>query len=142
MTSIQQNLKKRLSLTGMSVRDLERRSGLKYSVVQNILYGRSKNPTINVLKPIARELGCSVEDLLSENHVSTSVEENWSWKLYVDVVSLINHIFQDKGLNPSKKQALTCINEIYKYSLDNVDKADQKFAEWIVDSFVLNKSDI
>ena len=64
---IQYNLKRKLSERKVSISEFEKEAGLKKSAVSNILIGRSKNPTVEVLSSIAKELSCSIEDLISSN---------------------------------------------------------------------------
>jgi len=143
---IQNNIKKQLSLKGMSVRDLERRSGLKYSVVQNILHGRSKNPTIKVIQRIARELDCTIEDLIdnselniSRSGITTNPELNdipWNGQLWIDSSIVVQKILAEKELTPSKEKAILCIQEVYNYSFGTSDKADSRFATWVIEKFL------
>ena len=72
-TDLQRNIKKQLEQQNISVAELERRAGLRHAVM-NIMHGRSKNPSIRVAQAIAKELGCSMEDLLSEGQVAQVVK--------------------------------------------------------------------
>jgi transcriptional regulator with XRE-family HTH domain len=54
----------------ISVAEFERSAGLKQSAVRNILYGKSKSPTIDTIQVIAREMKISVDELLSSKNDS------------------------------------------------------------------------
>ena len=162
---LQNSILRKLALKGIGVRDLERRAGLKYSVVQNILHGRSKNPTIKVIQKISKELGCSIEELLDGNECETSelfAEKNhkknsmpdpvlnatkdqnseipWNADLWLDATLVLKTIIEQKMLSISKEEAQLCIDEIYKYSNGISAKADPRFAEWIIDRFLAQRS--
>ncbi len=59
-------LKQKMEQEGITAYALEKRAGLKPSAVNNIIYGKSKNPSITVLKAISRALNCTVADLIGE----------------------------------------------------------------------------
>lgn len=65
-TVLQKNIKQQLKKQNLSIAELERRIGLRHAVV-NILHGRSKNPSIHLAHAIAKELGFSVESMLTES---------------------------------------------------------------------------
>ncbi|MCA9749951.1 MAG: helix-turn-helix transcriptional regulator, partial [Romboutsia sp.] len=64
-TTLQRNIKYYLKQQGLTVAELERRAGTKHAVV-NIVHGRTINPSAQVTQAIAKQLGCSMEDLLSD----------------------------------------------------------------------------
>lgn len=69
---LQENIKRKLKKQKLSIAELERRTGLRHSVI-NIMHGRSKNPSAKTTLAIAKELGCSIEELLTEqNYDSTN----------------------------------------------------------------------
>ncbi len=146
---LRSNIKEQLSRKDMSVRELEKRSGLKYSVVQNILHGRSKNPTIKVVQLIAKELGCSIEALISASDKNGLDFSNnplevkpsnkgspWNKPLFMDTVFTVEKLLEVQGVVFSKEDLMICAEEIYQYSIGISDKADMKFAQWIIGKFL------
>lgn len=92
MTPIAQQIDARMKANDFSIMQLEAKAGVKPHAVRNILTGKSKSPIAVSLQAIADVLGCSVkdllsaptgleqeefrkplEDLLNENHVSSSL---------------------------------------------------------------------
>ncbi len=69
---IQKNIKRLLKDQNLSIAELERRAGLRHSVI-NIVHGRSKNPSVKIAHAIAKELGCTMEELLSEELLSNNL---------------------------------------------------------------------
>jgi len=146
-TKLKTNIEKQLSARNLSVSELERRAGLKQSTLQNILYGRSKNPSIETVSLIAKELNCSIEELMGELNVYHSevpvskidavVEEPyWNATLYIKAIEVIQTILDAKKLNLSKKQILASVDEVYKYSMGVSEEIDKRFAEWMIDKML------
>ena len=85
MTAISRHIKEKMVEKGLSAHALEKLAGLKLSAVQNIIYGRSKNPSVNILIPIAQALGCTVSDLLEEDReIAAAPKEEATAKAVAD----------------------------------------------------------
>lgn len=138
---LQANIRSKLDQKRMSICELERRAGLKQSTVQNILLGRSKNPGVETIYVLAKELGCSIEELLSSKDEieqrSQRLAANlpWKGKIFIKAAQFVDHFIRSHSENVSLEKALMCINEIYAYSLREKtdDNIDEKFAEWITE---------
>jgi len=145
-SQLKSNIKKQLSALNLSVSELERRAGLKQSALYNILSDRSKNPSVEIVNAIAKELNCTIEELLGEevhSHITerTSEEETaddypWNAKLYIKAIQTIQTILEQKNIHLSKKQVLACVDEVYKYSSGISEDIDRRFAEWIIDKLL------
>lgn len=150
--TLQSNIRRQLSLRNMSVSELERRAGLKQSTIQNILHGRSKNPSVETIQSIAGELHCSIEELISEVAHQSSVppqirsgEESdvddsngvWNAVLFIKTIEVVQKILDKRQVVLPKKQILAAVDEIYKYSIgisDGISNAiDERFAEWLIE---------
>lgn len=141
---LQRNLKSRLEAQGISATELERRTGLKHSAVQNILYGRSKHPGIDIVSAIAKELGCSMEALLSDEPLKdepfkqapSDSDTPWNATIFVQATEAVNGCVSKKALELQTDEILPCIKEVYNYTLFSEQKAvDQKFVEWLVNKY-------
>lgn len=138
MAYIAVKLKEIMEEKSITANALEKRSGVKVSSVQNIIYGRSKNPGIDTVKAIAKALGCTLYDLLEENENTTSLsannpnEKEWNISLFIDALKAAETMMKQKGIKPSYKTALAFANEIYSYSqLSNKGTADYDFTRWL-----------
>ena len=60
MSDLKTRIKDKLSQKNISASALEKKAGIRPSTLQNILQGRSKNPSIDVLQAVARSLSCTV----------------------------------------------------------------------------------
>ncbi len=148
-TKLKDNIKQQLSTRNMSASELERRAGLKQSTLQNILYGRSKNPSIETIRSIAKELNCSIEELIGVgNHLNSlypepkteTVEEClWNATLFIKAIEGVQIIIEKKNINLSKKQVLACVDEVYKYSIGVSEEIDQRFADWVINKTMGNQ---
>lgn len=140
--ALQENIKRQLHAKNMTAAELERRTGIPHAVV-NILHGRSKNPSIKTAQAIAKELGCSVEELLADevtshlNDASKDCNEHkdiWSQQLYVAVFKVVNEQIHKLKLQPTPEKVGQWLTEVYKYSLSSPDLAvDQRFVQWLLE---------
>lgn len=134
-TAIQTNIKRQLHAKNMTAAELERRTGIPHAVV-NILHGRSKNPSIRTAQAIAKELGCSVEDLFAEEvPQSKNIEPNNTWNIdmYTDVFNTIMACVQKSKLQPQPETVATWLTEVYNYTLGSKDhQVDARFVEWLL----------
>lgn len=141
---ISQTIKDKISEAGISVHAFEKKAGLKQSAVQNILYGKSKKPSLHIMQAIAQALDCTVLELMKdenetipaskEHQSSLATESTWNADLYVEVLRTINILAKKKRLFLSKDKMLDCAEEIYEYSLKNKkNKPDKHFADWLIE---------
>lgn len=149
MSPLQYQLRNRMQDKGISANALEKRAGLKPSAVQNILQGKSKRPTANLLQAIASELSCSVSDLLNESTATLKEEEylsvpkekipsKWDSKLYVEAIQLVDELLLQKKVKVTKETVLKFADEIYRYSLESKSgQLDRYFANWLVDHYLV-----
>lgn len=140
-----QQLPKRLNdmmkTQGLSIRELERRAGLKKSVVHNIIAGKSKTPTIRTLMAICDVLGCSVESITSGREDKVPVAKQglpFDGALLVDCVEAARDIFETLNLEPDASKAFEAIQEIYLYGLKKpTPGVDRDFARWFINKTFL-----
>jgi transcriptional regulator with XRE-family HTH domain len=146
ITTMQANIKKQLSDKNMTAAELERRTGIPHAVV-NILHGRSKNPSIKTAQAIAKELGCSVEELLTEpsaetnslktNPKAASNNTQWQAELYKLAFNAVYTCITTLDLAPDPKLVSECITEVYLYTLGSPQKdIDQRFVHWLIDKTI------
>ncbi|HSX20036.1 MAG TPA: helix-turn-helix transcriptional regulator [Gammaproteobacteria bacterium] len=135
--AMQENIKRQLHAQNMTAAELERRTGIPHAVV-NILHGRSKNPSIKTAQAIAKELGCSVEELLSEG-TETAPKQNhvWDQRLYTDTFNTLCKQIQELKLQPSAEQVAQWLTDAYNYALGNKDRnVDIRFIQWLLERAV------
>lgn len=131
---MQTNIKKHLSAQNMTAAELERRTGIPHAVV-NILHGRSKNPSLKTVQAIAKELNCSVEDLLAEDiqHAQENKQRanTCNILLYEQVFTAVIKCVRELHLQPSPELMANWLTDIYLYSLGSPEqKVDLRFVQW------------
>lgn len=151
-TQIAKQISTRMKAKNLSLAALEKEAGLKPAVVQNIIRGKSKKPSAEILQAVSEVLGCTVKDLLNkeeifqENETLESDKEILNNKcdhpaLLLKTVKWLNDQMAHQESNLTVKQVLTCIEEIYLHSLQtNPTKVDQGFGEWFID-LISNSND-
>ena len=135
-TAIQTNIKRQLIEKNMTAAELERRTGIPHAVI-NILHGRSKNPSIRTAQAIAKELGCSVEELFSEPKEKTfcnnKTNTSWNAELYHLAFTAVCEHIKNQDVAPTPNLVSECITEVYMYTLDSPQKTvDQRFVQWLI----------
>lgn len=142
---LKENLTKILKETNLTVPELERRAGIKPYSLRNIVQGKSTNPSVEIVFAIARELGYTVEELLSSS-VSHKDNKN-APKTNEHLISIFNHIKLDKNLlseihnflfdsfqhlnDINFYQYICGLSDIYQYCFEQNNKSfDIRFANW------------
>lgn len=153
MNSLGTRIKRKISEQDSSVHAIEKRAGLKPSAIQNIIYGRSKNPSISLIKAIAQALDCNIEDLVDSGELDHSRETRntfsklskvdsspqkdtkaWNQDLYLKCFNLVNSITSQHQINMGKNKILDIVDEIYNYSLgNNLAEPDVYFSNWLIE---------
>lgn len=151
MQSLSKKIKERIHEKGLSTHALEKRAGLKPSAVQNILYGRSKNPSITIIQAIAHALGCKITDLIEDDMAASSLtkKENasfpsfqreereakdWDQNLYLQCFQEVNTLLEQERLVLSREKILEIVEEIYTYSQGNrMSMPDKYFSKWLIE---------
>jgi transcriptional regulator with XRE-family HTH domain len=145
-------LRTKLAEAGISVHALEKQAGLKRSAVQNIIHGKSKKPSADILFAITKVLGCSIQELIGQPQSSKILpshpqpastqtnESSFDPDLYAKACVAAAAIFKSHNHQPNYHSAIDYIREIYQYSLNSQKQdIDNFFAEWLFDKFFINK---
>lgn len=136
-SAIQVNIKKHLAKQKMSAAELERRTGIPHAVV-NILHGRSKNPSLRTAQAIARELGCSVEELFSEETESLAAGA-WDANLFKKAADAICKEICNRKIDASVEKVAACVCEIYAYTKGSpTGSIDARFVSWLVQKNIVD----
>src|ERR1044071_10317590 len=103
MIDIADYLKEKIHAKGISINALEKQAGLRRGAIQNIIYGRSRNPGIEILRTIAQVLECSVSELIGEDVPSIPHSEKrasphipWNPQLYHECFNVVEDLLKRK----------------------------------------------
>jgi len=143
-SSLAKQISARMKAKNLTINDIEKEAGLKTHAVRNILRGKSKRPSAEILQSIADVLHCDIRELLSKDE---SQEDNlfeiqkeilnslYEYpKLFIDTAQALNKKFDEKGIKVTIKQYISCVEEVYIHSLQkDPRKVDLDFVDWFVD---------
>lgn len=136
------NIKKIIDDSGLSVLGLEKKSGLKLHAIQNILTGRSKKPSAEVVLTISKVLGCTVEELFGEENEegqSGFVKETdiLHPETFKDACLYVFDFYKKHKTPFTNKDFVEIVMQIYLYSIQNEHKTlDDRFAQWFLEKNV------
>ncbi len=148
ISSLAENIQIKLDEQKISVSEFERSAGLKRSAVANILAGKSKNPTLEVVISIANKLGCSIEELLDSvapkdkgtRSININPKGPEEAQLFLDIGTLLLKKLGALGLEPSFPSFTNCFRETFFYATHgHKDRyQDEEFLSWIIKSHFPN----
>ncbi len=143
-TLIARQIAIRMKAKNLSIPHLEKEANLATHAVRNILRGKSRRPSGELLQAIADALGCTVRDLLTdeqrifeENDPAESQEElldsPCKQKLMAETFKTVQCKITEKKRELTARQVLSSIQEIYLHSLEkDPEKVDDAFADWFI----------
>ena len=132
INTLQQNIKRQLQAKNMTAAGLERRTGIPHAVI-NILHGRSKNPSIKTAQAIAKELGCTVEELIAEEGAAQTPITTWRPEIYTAALVALNAGIAQMNLQPKPEMVGKWLTEIYNYTIGSPrTEVDQRFVLWLL----------
>ena len=113
---------------------VEELAGLKNGNLSNILSGRSKKPSAEILLSIAQVFGVKVEDLFKSQGITASRSlSKEEITLYLDITAYLNDKIISNNIEIHYHDFVSMINEIYEYSAGNQDyTVDKKFIDWFI----------
>lgn len=136
MSELSIRIKKKLVEHHLSASALERKAGIRPSTLQNILQGRSKNPSIEVLQAVAFALSCTVSELLGENYALPEPlvkTEKWVPEIYANATHAVWEACKKRQFEISKKIFFQAIEQVYAYCIQyGRATVDKDFADWVV----------
>lgn len=131
MKNLKNNIIELMQERNMTAYALSKKADIKLTSLQNILYDKSKNPTINVLSEIAKALDCSLLDLVEDdNYIKTG---NWDINLYCETTIEVSKLILEKRIKLDYHNFLNIVREIYTYLYENNNKKmDLNFCRWFL----------
>lgn len=148
---IADHLKEKMNEKGLSVHALEKQANLKRGAIQNIIYGRSRNPGIEILRTVAQVLNCSVSELIGEDNTvakSSSVTPlpaqpldsppvSWNSELYLKCYKKVEELLEKKNHPLPTHQLLKYVEEVYLYSISQQKNVpEEHFVNWLINRFL------
>ncbi len=149
---LKDNLAKKLAeQDGKNTRNiLASKAGISQASFSNIMTGDIKNPGVYIVAKLAKELNCSIDELIGRNtQVSKSkktskgiapiiFQPDLALKTSMTVLDLLDKTKQDVSF----KEFLHITAAVYKYSVGKKENlVDEYFAGWFVQDFLDSKKD-
>lgn len=140
--SISRKLKAIMEEKNLSLKELEKQLGDKYSAVYNVYYDRSKNPTRATLTALAKVLEIPIVQLLEDEkslndeipYQKDDYSSEFNLDLYIDVLKTLKAVASEKAVKLTRKEIFAWAEEIYQYSMvAKKDTADITFVNWLFD---------
>lgn len=132
--SVAKKIREKIDEQQLSVQAFERKAGLKIHAVHNILSGKSTRPSIDVLIAVAKTLGCTVNDLVSEENESPQRKKDVTFgdlKLMSRILSFLASFFENEEKEINSADLYSAIQEIYSFCEKNKGgEFDEAFAVW------------
>lgn len=124
MKSIKDQLSSKLQQEGLLVGTAEKKAGLAVGTISKIVQGKSKNPAIQTLLPLAKLLNCNIEELLSDETFvaqislasvsdKKAVQRPMDIELFLKVIASLSKIQSKSKSKLSPKQFLEIAIEAY-----------------------------
>ena len=131
---LKDNIESLIAQKQYRVSKVEELAGLKYGNLSNILSGRSKKPSAEILLSIAKVFGVKVKDLFKSQEISASQHLSQEQiVLYLDITAYLNEKIISHNIEIYYQDFVSIINEIYEYFASSQDyKLDKKFIDWFV----------
>ena len=136
MTLLQKNLSSLLEERNLSIAQAERLSGLRLSTLRNIIRGRSKNPTLEVLNKLASFFDCTIAELIEGDPAKKDLslsEYLGNYQLLVDFALFMQEAYQKESFQITLSQFSELQKECCEYAKqNNLEKLDKKFLNWLI----------
>ena len=143
-THLANQISSRMRAKNLSVASLEREAGLTNHSVRNILRGKSKRPSAEVLLAVAGVLGCSINDLMVKEEIFEDTGYSGDKQeilnspyspsdLMEESVRVVNAKVKAKRKSLSLKQFINCSEEVYIHALQKGGTVDEAYADWFID---------
>jgi len=129
---LKDNIESLISQKNYRVSKVEELAGIKHGNLSNILTGRSKKPSAEILLSIANVFGVTVEELFKNKAIQPSkylTKEELN--LFLNIITYLSNQIESKKIPIYYKDFIFMVNEVYEYSSSNGDnQIDNKFIDW------------
>ncbi|WP_322776454.1 helix-turn-helix domain-containing protein, partial [Candidatus Megaera venefica] len=117
---LKDNIESLISQKNYRVSKVEELAGIKHGNLSNILTGRSKKPSAEILLSIANVFGVTVEELFKNKAIQPSkylTKEELN--LFLNIITYLINQIESKKIPIYYKDFIFMVNEVYEYSSSN-----------------------
>ena len=113
------NIKNQLRARGMSIPDLEKKTGLTTGDIKNLLYNKSKN--IENLEAIAKAFNVPLVTLMP-----TVLLSPFDYRTYTLSVNVVHKNFDSLSISTTKEMFDEYVTQMYNYIATNKDRSEKE----------------
>ena len=135
--ALSQKISYLLKQKNLSINEFEKTAGLSKSSVSNIIHGRSKSPSIDLIHTIAKNLGCTIEYLIEPyTQEKETFPSETNYRLAADAANRLAEHLITQGMNVSTIDFYKSAQEIYQFTKDSGQAyIDERFIKWCIKKF-------
>jgi transcriptional regulator with XRE-family HTH domain len=146
-SALSQKISLLLKQKNLTISEFEKNAGLGKSAVSNIIHGRSKNPSIDIISTIAKKLGCTIEYLIldpSPHEQTFASSKGIDYRLCAEATSrLAEHLLSCNITSMSQSDFFKCAREVYDFAKESGQPfIDVRFIKWSVRRFFLKEEEV
>lgn len=147
-SALSQKISFLLKQKNLTISEFEKNAGLGKSAVSNIIHGRSKNPSIDIINTIAKKLGCTIEYLIlepspHEQALVPTKDKDMDYRLCAEAASRLAEHLLTSDINISQSDFFKCAQEIYRFAKESGQPfIDERFVKWSVRKFLSKEEEI
>ena len=136
--ALSQKISSLLKEKKLTVNEFEKTAGLGKSAVSNIIHGRSKSPSIDLINTIAKNLGCTIEYLIApsiQDKVIQASETNY--RLCAEAANRLAEHLMIHEINVPSVDFYKSAQEIYQFTRESGQEyIDERFVKWSIKKFL------
>ena len=135
----QKKVKTYIKEKGWSIITAAEKSGLPAATIKSIIYGKSPNQKISTLEKLAKAFDCQVSDLITDDEVKQSSNEQIDRVLFKECLSAVELYLAQNNLNYSKQKIMKIIDSLFSLFIrkkkdNNPYVIDNATIAWIIDN--------
>ncbi|HJD59289.1 MAG TPA: helix-turn-helix transcriptional regulator [Rickettsia endosymbiont of Omalisus fontisbellaquei] len=129
---LKKNIENFLKENNYNILELEKKASVKRGNISNILEGKSKRPSAELLQSIANVFCVTVEDLLDNNSVLPALSVN-DLELITKLTQAASTQIINLNLNLTYAELTSIIKKMYNYHKDAQKiEVDETFLKWFL----------
>ncbi|MEG1930546.1 MAG: helix-turn-helix domain-containing protein [Anaerovorax sp.] len=91
------NIKLLMKRKGIGNKDLSEKSGIPIGTLNKIIYGETKNPSLDTMRSLARALDCTLDDFTDNEYIGKD-DQHQGYYLNEDAAKMAQEIYENPNL--------------------------------------------
>lgn len=140
---LRDKIQKTLKDKNVSIRQMERMSGLGPTSLRHFLSGRTNNPKLETIRSIAKALNMDVSELTNEDvndKILPFSNQPWEKTIFLKIASNISDLIENHKPNISNEEAMTIIRNLYYFCYERKNEdLEKNFKEGLFKEIIQKK---